>query len=178
MQITITARHFELAKAIRDYVETSCLKLEKYFDNIINIHVTLGLENNRNICEIALNASRFSLQSQAEEMDMYLSIDNAMDRMEGQIKRLKDRVTDHQKKALKDHFHEFSRESDFQMNRENHVRKMVKTKRVVPEIMSVQEALEKIDGQKEEFLIFKNVESDRLNVLVKRDDQNYKLFEP
>jgi len=109
---------------------------------------------------------------------MYLSIDNAMDRMEGQIKRLKDRVTDHQKKALKDHFHEFSRESDFQMNRENHVRKMVKTKRVVPEIMSVQEALEKIDGQKEEFLIFKNVESDRLNVLVKRDDQNYKLFEP
>ena len=178
MQITITARHFELTKAIRDYVETSCLKLEKYFDNIINIHVTLGLENSRNICEIALNASRFSLQSQAEEMDMYLSIDNAMERMEGQIKRLKDRVTDHQKKALKDHFHEFSRESDIQMNRENRVRKMVKTKRVVPEIMSVQEALEKIDGQKEEFLIFKNVESDRLNVLVKRDDQNYKLFEP
>ncbi len=178
MQITITARHFELTKAIRDYVETSCLKIEKYFDNIINIHVTLGLENSRNICEIALNASRFSLQSQAEEMDMYLSIDNAMERMEGQIKRLKDRVTDHQKKALKDHFHEFSRESDIQMNRENRVRKMVKTKRVVPEIMSVQEALEKIDGQKEEFLIFKNVECDRLNVLVKRDDQNYKLFEP
>jgi len=65
MQITITARHFELTKAIRDYVETSCLKIERYFDNIINIHVTLGLENNRNICEIALNASRFSLQSQA-----------------------------------------------------------------------------------------------------------------
>jgi len=32
MQITITARHFELTKAIRDYVENSCLKMKKYFD--------------------------------------------------------------------------------------------------------------------------------------------------
>lgn len=178
MQITITARHFELTKAIRDYVESSCLKVKKYFDNIINIHVTLALENSRNICEIALHASRFSLQSESEEMDMYLSIDTALEKMEGQIKKLKDRVTDHQKRALKDQFNEFSRESDIQVNAENRARKMVKTKRVVPEIMSVQEAMEKIDGQKEEFLIFKNLETDRLNVLVKRDDQNYKLFEP
>lgn len=178
MQITITARHFELTKAIRDYVESSCLKVKKYFDNIINIHVTLALENSRNICEITLHASKFALQSESEEMDMYLSIDTALEKMEGQIKKLKDRVTDHQKRALKDQFNEFSRESDIQVNTENRARKMVKTKRVVPEIMSVQEALEKIDGQKEEFLIFKNLETDRLNVLVKRDDQNYKLFEP
>jgi putative sigma-54 modulation protein len=72
MQITITARHFELTKAIRDYVETSCLKLKKYFDHIITVHAPLALENNRNLCELSLHASKFSLQSTAEEMDMYL----------------------------------------------------------------------------------------------------------
>ncbi len=178
MQITITARHFELTKAIRDYVESSCLKVKKYFDHIINIHVTLALENSRNLCEIALHASRFNLQSQAEEMDMYLSIDTALDKMEAQIKKLKDRVTDHQKRALKDQYSEFSRESDILVSPEKSSRKTIKTKRVVPEIFSVQEAMEKLDAQKEEFLIFKNIESDRLNVLVKRDEHNYKLFEP
>lgn len=178
MQITITARHFELTKAIRDYVETSCLKIKKYFDHIITVHVTLALENSRNLCEISLHASRFSLQSQAEEMDMYLSIDNALDKMEIQIKKLKDRVTDHQKRALKEHFDEFSRESEIHVNTESRVRKTLKTKRVVPEAMDIQEALEKIDEQKDEFLIFKNVETDRINVLVKRDAEHYKLFEP
>ncbi|MCB5229759.1 MAG: ribosome-associated translation inhibitor RaiA [Candidatus Cloacimonetes bacterium] len=178
MQITITARHFELTKAIRDYVESSCLKIQKYFDHIIYMHITLALENNRNLCEISLGASRFNLQSQAEEMDMYLSIDTALDRMEAQIKKLKDRVTDHQKKALKDHFRDFSRATEIEVNTESRARKTVKTKRVVPESMDIQEAMEKIDGMKEEFLIFRNVETDRLNVLVKKDAEHYKLFEP
>lgn len=178
MQITITARHFELTKAIRDYVETSCLKVKKYFDHIINIHVTLALENSRNICEIALHASKFNLQSQAEEMDMYLSIDTALDKIEAQIKKLKERVTNHQKRALKEQFNEFSRESDIHVNTESRVRKTIKTKRVVPEVLTVPEAMEKIDGLKDEFLIFKNIETDRLNVLVKRGAEHYKLFEP
>ncbi len=178
MQITITARNFELTKAIRDYVESSCLKIKRYFDHIIAVHVTLSLESSRNICEISLQASRFGLQSQAEEMDMYLSIDNALDRMEAQVKKLKDRVTDHQKRALKDQFRDFSRESDLFVNLENKAHKTVKTKRAVAETLSVEEAMEKIDNQKEEFLIFKNVQTDRLNVLVRRDSQNYKLIEP
>ena len=178
MQITITARHFELTRAIRDYVETSCLKIKRYFDHIITLHITLALENSRNICEVSLHASRFNLQSQAEEMDMYLSIDNALEKIEAQIKKLKDRVTDHQKRALKDQFPEFSRETDFLVSPGNRVHKTVKTKRAVAENLTIEEAMEKIDNQKDEFLIFKNVETDRLNVLVKRDEQNYKLFEP
>jgi putative sigma-54 modulation protein len=178
MQITITARHFELTKAIRDYVESSCLKMKKYFDHIITIHVTLALENSRNICELSMHAGKFSLQSQAEEMDMYLSIDNALDKMEAQIKKLKDRVTDHQKKALKDHFDSFSRASDITVNQTDRVRRTLKTKRVVTEPLDIHEAIEKMDEVKEDFFIFRNIETDRINVLVKKDNENFKLFEP
>lgn len=178
MQITITARHFELTKAIRDYVETTCLKLNKYFEHIITVHVTLALENSRNICEVSLHAGKFNLQSQAEEMDMYLSIDTALDKMEAQIKRLKDRVTDHQKRALKDQFDSFSRASDITVNRESHVRRTVKTKRVPTEAMDVEEAILRMEDAKEDFFIFRNIESDRINVLVKKDNESFKLFEP
>jgi len=178
MQITITARHFELTKAIRDYVESSCLKLKKYFDQIITIHVTLALENSRNICELSLHAGKFGLQAQAEEMDMYLSIDNALDKMEAQIKKLKDRVTDHQKRALKEQFDDFSRASDIQINNTDRVRRTIKTKRVITEALEIHEALEKMDENKDDFLIFRNIETDRINVLVKKDNENFKLFEP
>ncbi|MBM4404464.1 MAG: ribosome-associated translation inhibitor RaiA [Candidatus Cloacimonetes bacterium] len=178
MQITITARHFELTKAIRDYVETQCLKLKKYFDHIITIHITLALENSRNLCEISLHASRFSLQSQTEEMDMYLSIDNALDKMENQIKKLKDRVTDHQKKALKEQYEGFSRATTIHTNGNAKNHRTIKTKRVVPEIMSVPEALDKMNEVQQDFIIFRNIESDSINVLVKKDDEHFKLFEP
>ena len=178
MQITITARHFELTKAIRDYVESSCLKMKKYFDHIITIHVTLALENSRNICELSLHAGKFGLQAEAEEMDMYLTIDSAIDKMEAQIKKLKDRVTDHQKRALKDHFDDFSRASDITVNKTDRVRRTVKTKRVVTEAMDPHEAIEKMEEMKEDFLIFRNIETDRINVMVKKDNENFKLFEP
>jgi len=61
------------------------------------------------LCELSMHVGKFSVQAQAEEMDMYLTIDTALDRLEAQIKKLKDRVSDHQKRALKDQFSSFSR---------------------------------------------------------------------
>jgi len=175
--ITITARHFELTKAIRDHVETACLKLKKYFDQIITIHITLAWENNRNICEMSLHASKFGLQSQSEEVDMYLSIDNTIDKMETQIKKLKDRVTDHQKLSIKD-LDDFSRASLYQINNSDESKKLIKTKRVVPETMSIQEAIERLSTHEDGYFIFKNVETDGINVLVRKDETHFKLFEP
>jgi len=178
MQITITARHFELTKAIRDHVEKACLKLKKYFDQIITIHVTLAWENNRNICEMSLHASKFGLQSQSEEVDMYLSIDNTIEKMEAQIKKLKDRITNHQKRSIKE-FDDYSRASLYQVNAKDETRKLIKTKRMVPETMAVQDAMERLNNSSEEgYFIFKNVETDRINVLVRKDETHFKLFEP
>jgi putative sigma-54 modulation protein len=177
MQITITARHFELTKAIRDHVETACLKLSKYFDQILNIHVTLAWENSRNLCEMSLHASKFGLQSQSEEVDMYLSIDNTIDKMEAQIKKLKERVTNHQKRSIKE-LDDFSRASLYQINGEDDTKKLIKTKRVVPETLSIQEAMERLTKSEDGYFIFKNVETDGINVLVRKDETHFKLFEP
>jgi putative sigma-54 modulation protein len=177
MQITITARHFELTNAIRDHVETACLKLKKYFDQIITIHVTLAWENNRNICEMSLHASKFGLQSQAEEVDMYLAIDNTIDKMEAQIKKLKDRITNHQKRSIKE-YDDYSRASIYQINGNPELKKLIKTKRVVPETLSIHEAMEKLSSSEDGYYIFKNVETDGINVLVRKDENHFKLFEP
>jgi len=102
----------------------------------------------------------------------------ALDKMEAQIKKLKDRVTDHQKRSIKEHFDDFSRASDITFNKSDKVRRTLKTKRVVTESMDVHEAIDKMEDIKDDFLIFRNIETDRINVLVKKDNENFKLFEP
>jgi putative sigma-54 modulation protein len=108
---------------------------------------------------------------------LYLAIDNTIEKMESQIKKLKDRVTDHQKKSVKD-MDEFSRASLYHGINANEPKKLIKTKRVITETLSVQEAIEKLSESEDGYYIFKNVETDGINVLVRKDETHFKLFEP
>mgnify|MGYP006278031935 FL=1 len=177
MQITITARHFDLTNAIRDHVETACSKLIRYFDQISTIHVTLDLENKRNIVEMSLHAGKFNLQSEAEELDMYLAIDTAIDRMEKQLKKLKEKVTDHKKRGLKRDAY-FYYTNLMEKGIKTEPKRRVKTKRIAADVLSSHEAIDKFTDMNDPYYIFKNIETDRINVLVREDDSHYTLIEP
>lgn len=176
MQLSITARHFDLTKAIREHVEDAVEKLDRYFSHINNMHLTLALENGRNIVEMTLHASHFNLQSQAESHDMYLAIDMAIERMEAQIKKLKDKVTHHQKKVSRAE-RQYAYANLVQRGGE-HPKKTVKTKRIIAEAMTIADAMDKFEEISESYYIFRNIETDRVNVLVKKDDLHFKLIEP
>jgi len=177
MQITITARHFDLTNAIRDHVESACEKLTRYFDHISTAHITLDLEDNRNKVEMSLHAGKFNLQSISEEMDMYTAIDSAIERMEAQIKKLKEKVTSHQKKGMK-HDAYFFYTNVLERGSKAVPKKRIKTKRVVADYMTVTEAVDAFAEMEKQYLIFKNTETDRINVLVKKDDLHFELLEP
>ena len=91
------------------------------------------------------------------------------------LEKLKDKWTDHyQRKSLKDNV-QFVYANLIERSAN---RKRVKTKRIMAENLSIGEALDKFDEISEPYLIFKNIETDRINVLVKKDDEHYKLIEP
>jgi hypothetical protein len=101
MQITITARHFELTKAIRDHVERSCEKLEKYFDHIIirAHHHGAGKQPQPGgdvVARLAFQPCR------ARRRSRHVPGPRLRDRKDGNAdQEAKDKVTDHQKKSLK-----------------------------------------------------------------------------
>ncbi|MCF7792417.1 MAG: ribosome-associated translation inhibitor RaiA [Candidatus Cloacimonetes bacterium] len=175
MQVTITARHFHLTNAIRDHIYDSVSKLERYFDNIITAHFILALENNMNRVELVMHIPKHNLKSETAEKDMYFAIDVAVDKMEQQIKKMKDKWTDHhQKRSLKE-------SSSFvyaNLIERGNDRKTIKIKRMLAENMTLNDALAKFDEINDPYLIFKNLETDRVNVLVKKDENHYKLLEP
>lgn len=173
MQITTTARHFDLTNAIRDHVEESASKLNKYFDHILNAHFILSIENNRSKVEMVLHIPKNNFKSEATANDMYVAIDDAVDKMEQQVKKIKDKWADHKKRSLKEQSH-FVYANLIEKGQK---RKTVKTKRILAEIMSVHDAIDRFDDNTEPYFIFKNIETDKINVLVRRDDEHYKLIE-
>jgi hypothetical protein len=49
---------------------------------------------------------------------------------------------------------------------------------MVAETMTVAEAIEKFSEIDQDYLIFKNIETDNINVIVKKDEEHFRIFEP
>ncbi len=95
MDIKITARHFELTDALRDYAQKEVFTLKRYFDHLISGHIILSVEKHRQIAELVIHVWGTDLASKAESEDMYLAIDEVVEKMERQIKRYKDKLRNH-----------------------------------------------------------------------------------
>jgi putative sigma-54 modulation protein len=87
MNITTTARHYDLAPSLKDYAEGKVHNLKKYFDHIVNVHVIFSLEKYRQRVEITLHVNGKDFVTVQESEDMYLSVDRAVEKLEEQLKR-------------------------------------------------------------------------------------------
>jgi len=121
MRVNLTARHFDLTEGIEDHIHSELEKLDKYFDQAITARVTLEQEKYRNKCEIELKYLTQNLLVSEETNDMYLSIDNAIAKMERNIKKIKEKMKDHKLKnemvveaSNEDEFIEAARQNSFE----------------------------------------------------------------
>jgi len=92
MKITTTARHYELTPALRDYAEKKVMNLKKYFNQIVNAHITFSLEKYRHAVEISVHVNGKHFNSKEESEDMYASVDRVVDKLERQILRHKGKI--------------------------------------------------------------------------------------
>jgi len=97
MQLNLTGHHIDITPALRDYVSEKLERLERHFDHVTNVHVVLCVEKLRNKAEATVHISGGSLFADAEEDDMYAAIDSLADKLDRQIKKHKEKVTDHRR---------------------------------------------------------------------------------
>jgi len=92
MNISSTARHYDLAPALKDYAEEKVINLKKYFDHIVTAHLIFSLEKYRHKVEITLHVNGKDFVSTEESDDMYMSVDRSVDKLERQLRRHKEKV--------------------------------------------------------------------------------------
>ena len=105
MQINLTGHHVDLTPPLRDYVNSKMERLERHFDNVTDIHVILSVEKLRHKAEATMNVSGGRLYADATEQDMYAAIDALTDKLDRQVKKHKEKVTDHHRNegSIKNH---------------------------------------------------------------------------
>lgn len=183
MEFNITARHFDLSPNLKEYIIEKFSKLDKYFRGTAQADVILDVEKHRKIIEISLHGNRTKFVGKEVSDDMYASIDLLVDSVENQIKRNKEKRTDRRTKGVK------LSESmlDERLSnaaepgpgpREVNGHRIIQTKKFAVKPMSVDEAALQLDVLPDDFLVFRNAENERVNVIYKRKDGHYGLIEP
>lgn len=104
MQLNVTGHHVEITEPLREYVESKLERLSRYFDQVTNVHVILSVEKLRQKAEATLNITGNQLFADSEHEDMYAAIDGLADKLDRQIRKHKEKSTDHHRSngALKD----------------------------------------------------------------------------
>lgn len=98
MQIDITGHHVEVTEALRNYVGLKLNKLDRHFDNVVDVHVVLTVEKLSQKAEATLNVSGAKLYADALDGDMYAAIDGLIDKLDRQIVKHKEKRTDHHRR--------------------------------------------------------------------------------
>jgi len=104
MQLTISGLHIDVTDALRSYVSEKLERIERHFDNVTTINVVLQVEKERQMAEATINAKGTTLHADAEATDMYAAIDALMAKLDSQVRKHKEKTTDHHRNggALKD----------------------------------------------------------------------------
>ena len=95
MQVNLTGHHVDLTSSMRDYVNNKMERLERHFDIVQDIHVVLSVEKLRHKAEATLHINGGNVFADAVEEDMYAAIDALTDKLDRQVKKHKEKMTDH-----------------------------------------------------------------------------------
>jgi len=98
MQINLTGHHVDLTDSLRDYVESKLEKLERHFDQVVNVQVILSVEKLRQKAEATVHLSGNNLYADDTQEDMYAAIDGLIDKLDRQVVKHKEKITNHHRR--------------------------------------------------------------------------------
>jgi putative sigma-54 modulation protein len=95
MQIDMTFKHMEASEAVRTYATEKSEKLKKYFDGKVHVTWNFVVEKQEHVAHCHLVGNRMDYFGEARTTEMHASIEDALDKVEKQIRKHKEVVTKH-----------------------------------------------------------------------------------
>ncbi|MBI3300142.1 MAG: ribosome-associated translation inhibitor RaiA [Elusimicrobia bacterium] len=171
MKTNITGRHLRLTPAIRVYVEQKLAKAEKYFDHLVWAQVTLAVDKRSHECEIVIHAPKQTFRSLARAVTLYAAVDLASDKIDGQLRKHKERVKNRHKPGQSAP-EVAEREMDPRPVRFS----VVKQVPMAP--MTAEEAAAEMDRLGFAFWMYYDKDSGDVQVIYRRQDDSFGLLQP
>lgn len=187
MQLNITFRQLDPIDSLKNYTREKVERVNKYLDKAGEAHVVLSLERHLHHADISIQSGSFLLRGREKSEDMYASIDLAMDKIEKQLKRYKEKLKHHHGRErvhhrqetverLKVKHHVFEGHSE-QPEVKDVAQKIVRTNELLVHPMAVEEAIMQMDLMNNDFYVFTNSTTMEMNVVYHRKDGTIGLIE-
>ena len=175
MQTSVTFKNLDPTETLKSYVRDKLDRFDRLLDNPAEANVVLMVEKFRHIAEININGDRLTINGKEETNDMYSAIDMVLDKLEKQIKKNKQKIRERRPgvNAKNMALMEADRNSP-----DEEIERQIKIKNIEYKPMDVEEAVLQMDLLSDNFLVFTNARSDRVNVLYRRKDGHYGLIQP
>jgi putative sigma-54 modulation protein len=173
MRITISGKNIVVTDALKEKINKKLSKFEKFFGENSDAHATLSVEKGRHIFEVTIPFNGIILRGEEATDDMYMSIDNVIEKLERQVRKQKTKL----ERRMKDYNLRFDTFFDNAPETEDEELKIVRTKKFTIKPMPAEEAAMQMELLGHSFFVFSNSETEEVNVIYKRKDGNYGLIE-
>lgn len=176
MRVKVSGKNIVVTDALKDKVNKKLSKFEKFFEQDVEVQATLSVEKGRHIFEVTIPFNGIIIRGEEATDDMYMSIDNVIEKLERQIRKQKTKL----ERKMKDFNLKFDTLFDDikDEDEEEEEIRIVKTKRFAIKPMPAEEAAMQMELLGHSFFVFSNSDTDDVNVIYKRKDGNYGLIEP
>ena len=173
MRFIITGRNIDVTEGLRSAVEEKLGKLDRFFAPETEVNETLSVEKERQKIEVTIPVKGNIIRSEQVSNDMYVSIDLVEEVIERQLRKYKNKIADKQQEAgnfQKEYLeHDYLEDEDIQI---------IRTKKFGMKPMYPEDACVQMELLGHTFFVFRNAETDEVNVVYKRKNNTYGLIEP
>ena len=176
MKINIIGRKITVTDKIKDSAEKKLSKLDKFFADEPEARIVMGTIKDNEYVEASIFAAGMIYRAEVIDVDVITALDKIVDVIERQIRKNKTRL---EKKIKRD-----AVTSSTMINGEDYTDgedvsefKIVKKKRFSVKPMNPEEAVLQMNLLGHSFFVFKNAQTDQMNVVYKRKDGNYAIIE-
>ena len=175
MKISVTFRNTEGDDWHKEYIDQRLKKLEKYLDTPVEARVVLSVEKFRNVAEVNLMANGQTLNAKEEAKEMNLAIDNAVEKIERQLKKRKERTRGHKTNASR--LEGAAPREVYPDDDEAQEVRIVEMRKVVLKPMSLEDAIMEIDVSRNRFVVYRDSSTEKVSIIYVREDGKYALIE-
>ncbi|HZE68412.1 MAG TPA: ribosome-associated translation inhibitor RaiA [Pyrinomonadaceae bacterium] len=177
MKFEYTGRHVVVSPAIRKHVEDHFKKLEHIFnDSTATVHVIIDVEKNRHIGEVVVYWRDHTLTAKVVNADMYMALTAAIAKIEKQALKLKNKIIGRKQGAKR--AAAVAPEPDGRLEASPRPPRIIAARRYTVKPMTAEEAALRLTSEADQFVVFRDADTERLGVLYKRSDGNFGLIEP
>jgi putative sigma-54 modulation protein len=178
--VMVTGRHVHVTDGMKQHAVERVSKLERVGTRIIDVHVTMDIQKLMHRCDLMMKYGHTIIRSHAATTDMYVSIDEAVDKMNKQLKKYKKRLQEHHAKdvrAIEIPVEVYAFEEEIE-EEEVPAHRIVARETRRLKMLTDEEAIMRMDLSGEPFLVFRSEMSQKLRVIYRREDGNYGIIQP